>query len=164
MHKWIQDNKYFLHPCWPPSPQSHTRPTVWATTAASSSPLRDVKKVGNRILQTSIFLWYHQKIDNIIYSCESLKYGHKINKISLEHDRTRTCNPQIRSLVPYPLGHTPLLLVTYSSMKENYLLLKGKIFQHWLKCSNTHISTYFNIEQSVLIHDSRESDQVEEYY
>ena len=26
-----------------------------------------------------------------------------------EHDRTRTCNPQIRSLVPYPLGHMPLL-------------------------------------------------------
>ena len=24
-----------------------------------------------------------------------------------ERDRTRTCNPQIRSLVPYPLGHTP---------------------------------------------------------
>ena len=24
-----------------------------------------------------------------------------------DHDRTRTCNPQIRSLVPYPLGHTP---------------------------------------------------------
>ena len=23
-----------------------------------------------------------------------------------ERDRTRTCNPQIRSLVPYPLGHT----------------------------------------------------------
>ena len=25
---------------------------------------------------------------------------------SIERDRTRTCNPQIRSLVPYPLGHT----------------------------------------------------------
>ena len=24
-------------------------------------------------------------------------------------DRTRTCNPQIRSLVPYPLGHRTLL-------------------------------------------------------
>ena len=23
-----------------------------------------------------------------------------------DRDRTRTCNPQIRSLVPYPLGHT----------------------------------------------------------
>ena len=28
---------------------------------------------------------------------------------STERDRTRTCNPQIRSLVPYPLGHTPSL-------------------------------------------------------
>ena len=26
---------------------------------------------------------------------------------NFERDRTRTCNPQIRSLVPYPLGHTP---------------------------------------------------------
>ena len=25
-----------------------------------------------------------------------------------DRDRTRTCNPQIRSLVPYPLGHTVL--------------------------------------------------------
>ena len=24
---------------------------------------------------------------------------------NFDHDRTRTCNPQIRSLVPYPLGH-----------------------------------------------------------
>ena len=23
-----------------------------------------------------------------------------------DRDRTRTCNPQIRSLMPYPLGHT----------------------------------------------------------
>ena len=27
---------------------------------------------------------------------------------SIDRDRTRTCNPQIRSLVPYPLGHTVL--------------------------------------------------------
>ena len=27
-----------------------------------------------------------------------------------DHDRTRTCNPQIRSLVPYPLGHMVLVL------------------------------------------------------
>ncbi len=30
-----------------------------------------------------------------------------IYKNDFERDRTRTCNPQIRSLVPYPLGHTP---------------------------------------------------------
>ena len=29
---------------------------------------------------------------------------------STDHDRTRTCNPQIRSLVPYPLGHIATLL------------------------------------------------------
>ena len=27
-------------------------------------------------------------------------------KNELDRDRTRTCNPQIRSLMPYPLGHT----------------------------------------------------------
>ena len=27
-----------------------------------------------------------------------------------DRDRTRTCNPQIRSLVPYPLGHTVSLI------------------------------------------------------
>ena len=27
-------------------------------------------------------------------------------KSSVDRDRTRTCNPQIRSLMPYPLGHT----------------------------------------------------------
>ena len=26
-------------------------------------------------------------------------------KKKTDRDRTRTCNPQIRSLVPYPLGH-----------------------------------------------------------
>ena len=31
----------------------------------------------------------------------------KVKKKLVERDRTRTCNPQIRSLVPYPLGHTP---------------------------------------------------------
>ena len=34
------------------------------------------------------------------------------NKITYpDHDRTRTCNPQIRSLVPYPLGHMVLELL-----------------------------------------------------
>merc|ERR1711867_140456 len=28
----------------------------------------------------------------------------------IDRDRTRTCNPQIRSLVPYPLGHMVLVL------------------------------------------------------
>ena len=30
-----------------------------------------------------------------------------------ERDRTRTCNPLIRSQVPYPLGHTPFLQKGY---------------------------------------------------
>ena len=30
-------------------------------------------------------------------------------KICFDRGRTRTCNPQIRSLVPYPLGHTAQL-------------------------------------------------------
>ena len=34
----------------------------------------------------------------------------KIYKI-FERDRTRTCNPQLRKLMPYPLGHTPFLYI-----------------------------------------------------
>ena len=30
----------------------------------------------------------------------------KKKKELTDRDRTRTCNPQIRSLMPYPLGHT----------------------------------------------------------
>ena len=29
-----------------------------------------------------------------------------MQKDDYDRDRTRTCNPQIRSLMPYPLGHT----------------------------------------------------------
>ena len=36
---------------------------------------------------------------NWVYFCNERE------KIDLDLDRTRTCNPQIRSLVPYPLGH-----------------------------------------------------------
>ena len=34
------------------------------------------------------------------------KYGQYEDKKCFNRDRTRTCNPQIRSLVPYPFGHT----------------------------------------------------------
>ena len=31
-----------------------------------------------------------------------------MTKDFIDRDRTRTCNPQIRSLMPYPLGHTAM--------------------------------------------------------
>ena len=34
------------------------------------------------------------------------KFYYQIKTKILDRDRTRTCNPQIRSLMPYPLGHT----------------------------------------------------------
>ena len=34
------------------------------------------------------------------------KYGQYEDKKCFNRDRTQTCNPQIRSLVPYPFGHT----------------------------------------------------------
>ena len=37
-----------------------------------------------------------------------IKYMKKDKKSIFDRDRTRTCNPQIRSLMPYPLGHTTL--------------------------------------------------------
>ena len=39
----------------------------------------------------------------------NLKSTKKREKEIIDRDRTRTCNPQIRSLMPYPLGHTTLL-------------------------------------------------------
>ena len=42
-----------------------------------------------------------------LYLLFSQLWGSKIWKV-YERDRTRTCNPQIRSLMPYPLGHTPI--------------------------------------------------------
>ena len=40
-------------------------------------------------------------------------------KDSTDRDRTRTCNPQIRSLMPYPLGHTAIDNDTYFSTFNN---------------------------------------------
>ena len=58
-------------------------------------------------------MWY-QKFKTYICMYFQLTLNQKQNKQNKiyvpqkEHDRdrTRTCNPQIRSLVPYPLGHT----------------------------------------------------------
>ena len=36
----------------------------------------------------------------------------------IDRDRTRTCNPQFRSLVPYPLGHTVFWLWCYRNFLE----------------------------------------------
>ena len=44
-------------------------------------------------------------------------------KYYTDRDRTRTCNPQIRSLVPYPLGHTVLVIyigTAYSTTLKAY--------------------------------------------
>ena len=40
-------------------------------------------------------------------------------KFKTESDRTRTCNPQIRSLMPYPLGHTPSCVIIKSYLYIN---------------------------------------------
>ena len=53
-----------------------------------------------------------------------------------DHDRTRTCNPQIRSLVPYPLGHT-VLYDSKGSLSGNITLLFNAccnflcVWEHW---------------------------------
>ena len=39
-----------------------------------------------------------------------------IIKKKIDRDRTRTCNPQIRSLMPYPFATRPQLLL----IKQNY--------------------------------------------
>ena len=42
-----------------------------------------------------------------LHSLKKIKMANR-KKFRTDHDRTRTCNPQIRSLVPYPLGHMVL--------------------------------------------------------
>ena len=37
---------------------------------------------------------------------------------SFDRDRTRTCNPQIRSLMPYPLGHAAADEEGFKSAKD----------------------------------------------
>ena len=54
----------------------------------------------------------------------------KQGKKKFDRDRTRTCNPQIRSLMPYPLGHTTLsflLCLTFSNSKIRYGEISWKI-------------------------------------
>jgi hypothetical protein len=36
--------------------------------------------------------------------------------VAIDHGSTRTCNPQIRSLMPYPLGHA----ATYNKLILQY--------------------------------------------
>ena len=53
-----------------------------------------------------------------------------IFKKFIDRGRTRTCNPQIRSLVPYPLGHTP-----FACGREVHLTSINASLQHMLKLS-----------------------------
>ena len=45
--------------------------------------------------------WYYWPKELLLFK-NNLKKKKDVN----DRDRTRTCNPQIRSLMPYPLGHT----------------------------------------------------------
>ena len=49
----------------------------------------------------------------ILSRMKSNFHGPKVS----DRDRTRTCNPQIRSLMPYPLGHTAYLVVNWDIFK-----------------------------------------------
>ena len=61
------------------------------------------KKYSVAILESAIrtFLYFMMVAQLLGIKSNYLKKG-------IDHDRTRTCNPQIRSLVPYPLGHMVL--------------------------------------------------------
>ena len=60
-----------------------------------------------------------RKTDITTEKIHRLKLYHLQKNKNFERDRTRTCNPQIRSLGPYPLGHTPYI------EEENYNKLKN---------------------------------------
>ena len=46
-----------------------------------------------------------------------------------DRDRTRTCNPQIRSLMPYPLGHTAQVEINFQfkSLELEFALAKDRM-------------------------------------
>ena len=46
---------------------------------------------------------------------------------SFDRDRTRTCNPQIRSLVPYPLGHTTTVNEFWETDKGVFCVLQTRL-------------------------------------
>ena len=78
-------------------------------------------------------IWLFQdKILSFFEKCDKnlkkMTYKSKNKKVIIDHDRTRTCNPQIRSLVPYPLGH----MVSLYQIDDNFLNNKS-VFQSMLQ-------------------------------
>ena len=84
-----------------------------------------------------------------------------ISKILIERDRTRTCNPQIRSLVPYPLGHTPSykFCVKFQNITSDCFNLNCNSHEDRIRMTltdflthNTHVTTpnTDQIDQSVI--------------
>jgi hypothetical protein len=73
-----------------------------------------------------LILWRFNITDNesTNYRLKSFIYSLFTTLYLIHHNdcgRTRTCNPHIRSMVPYPLGHTVLIVIdAYSTI---YLLL-----------------------------------------
>ena len=49
----------------------------------------------------------------------------KVNKKVFDRGRTRTCNPQRRKLMPYPLGHTAIYYCQAEKKKEIAMLLRA---------------------------------------
>ena len=69
----------------------------------------------DRISLLSKFFFTHSEKDEIVLQLD-------LERKIFNRDGTRTRNPQIRSLVPYPLGHTVLL-----NIRQIYLFqISGK--------------------------------------
>ena len=70
----------------------------------------------------------NENFNSIVSSfCCSVK--RKKEKKSFERDRTRTCNPQIRSLVPYPLGHTSYSFLSFSQRVHAGIMIFQPVLQ-----------------------------------
>ena len=48
---------------------------------------------------------------------------------NIDRDRTRTCNPQLRKLMPYPLGHTTLRVRVDSRLSVSIQELRSELQQ-----------------------------------
>ena len=77
-------------------------------------------------------LWHQMTTMNVPFHSPLKSY----QKILNDRDRTRTCNPQIRSLVHYPLGNT-------AGDMEILLALLVVVWYNNLGCNNTILMNVF---------------------
>jgi hypothetical protein len=63
------------------------------------------------LAQSQIYSNFSAVSTSLQFDCDENSLKSNATKEKNDPGRTRTCNPQIRSLVPYPLGHRARLQI-----------------------------------------------------